>query len=365
MPTVCLNMIVKNEVEVLPRCFESVLPHIHHWVICDTGSTDGTQELIQDWFASRKLPGTLLEHPWRDFGHNRTLALSAARESADYVLIMDADDLLVATDDFEWGILDADAYRIRHKFFELDHYKERLVRADQPWRWEGVLHEYLTCDGPARIENLTDGPWISSRSEGARSQDPKRFERDAQILEAALEREPHNLRYRFYLAQSHRDAGNLKAALHHYRLRADAGGWEEEAFYSRYQIGRILERMDRPWSECLEAHLQAWKTRPQRLEPLHRALRICREQGLWSVCLQLALAARQVPRTRDILFVEVDVYRWRVFDEWAVASTWLGRWDEAAALNRRILADPTVPADDRERVLANLDLCKTHLHAAA
>jgi len=45
-PTVCLNMIVKNESEVITRCLKSVLPLIDYWVISDTGSTDGTQKII-------------------------------------------------------------------------------------------------------------------------------------------------------------------------------------------------------------------------------------------------------------------------------------------------------------------------------
>jgi len=46
-PTICLCMIVKNEVDVLGACFASCRDLIDHWVICDTGSTDGTQELIR------------------------------------------------------------------------------------------------------------------------------------------------------------------------------------------------------------------------------------------------------------------------------------------------------------------------------
>ena len=40
---ICLNMIVKNEAHVIRRCLDSVRPHITHWVIVDTGSTDRTR----------------------------------------------------------------------------------------------------------------------------------------------------------------------------------------------------------------------------------------------------------------------------------------------------------------------------------
>jgi hypothetical protein len=35
--SVCLNMIVKNEADVIRRCLDSVRPIIDRWVIVDTG----------------------------------------------------------------------------------------------------------------------------------------------------------------------------------------------------------------------------------------------------------------------------------------------------------------------------------------
>ena len=53
--TICLNMIVKNEAHIISETFDNLLKHIPltYWVISDTGSTDGTQQLIKDYFKSK------------------------------------------------------------------------------------------------------------------------------------------------------------------------------------------------------------------------------------------------------------------------------------------------------------------------
>src|SRR5258708_9713159 len=90
--TICLNMIVKNEAPVIRRCLDSVRPLIDHWVIVDTGSTDGTRDIIRD--CLRDVPGELHERPWKNFAHNRNEALALARGHGDYVFLIDADEVL-------------------------------------------------------------------------------------------------------------------------------------------------------------------------------------------------------------------------------------------------------------------------------
>ncbi|MFJ6901462.1 glycosyltransferase [Streptomyces hokutonensis] len=61
-------------------------------MISDTGSTDGTQDLIRKVLDG--VPGELHEEPWVDFGHNRTRNIRLAHGRADYLLTLDADHVL-------------------------------------------------------------------------------------------------------------------------------------------------------------------------------------------------------------------------------------------------------------------------------
>jgi glycosyltransferase involved in cell wall biosynthesis len=56
-PTVCLNMIVRNEAHIVREVLDSVAPFIASWVIVDTGSDDGTQNVISAHMADLGIPG--------------------------------------------------------------------------------------------------------------------------------------------------------------------------------------------------------------------------------------------------------------------------------------------------------------------
>jgi glycosyltransferase involved in cell wall biosynthesis len=78
-PAICLNMIVRNEAHIVREVLDAVAPYISAWVIVDTGSDDGTQDLIRAHMSGHGIPGELHERPWRDFGHNRSEALTWPR----------------------------------------------------------------------------------------------------------------------------------------------------------------------------------------------------------------------------------------------------------------------------------------------
>ena len=94
--TIGLSMIVKNESAVILQCLESVKPLVDYMLIEDTGSTDGTQDLIRQYLEREGIPGEVREEPWRDFAFNRTLGLKMLREreDIDYVLVIDADEIV-------------------------------------------------------------------------------------------------------------------------------------------------------------------------------------------------------------------------------------------------------------------------------
>ena len=84
MPTLSVTMIVKNEMKVLPRCFETIYRYIDYWNIHDTGSTDGTPDYIKNYFKEKGIPGKLYHTPWKDFGYNRSQAVKTAKNKTHH-----------------------------------------------------------------------------------------------------------------------------------------------------------------------------------------------------------------------------------------------------------------------------------------
>ena len=178
-PTICLNMIVKNEAHIVAEVLDSVAPYISSWVIVDTGSDDGTQDLIRNHMARLGIPGELHERPWRNFGHNRTEALTLAQGHGDYIWVMDADDTIVGTPDFTR--LSADIY-LHALLGDNDvFWRAQLFRDGVRVRWEGVIHEYAMWDDSCVVVRLEGDYHIEDRHLGARNQDPRRSMRATAI----------------------------------------------------------------------------------------------------------------------------------------------------------------------------------------
>ena len=200
-PSICLNMIVKNEVHIVAEVLDVVAPYISSWVIVDTGSDDGTQDLIRNHMARLGIPGELHERPWRNFGHNRTEALTLAQGHADYIWVMDADDTIVGTPDFTR--LTADIYSAALLRRQRRLLASRCCSATgRPCAGRASPTSTPCADDPCVVERLDGDYHIEDRHLSTRNLSGEKYARDRDLLLAELERNPEDTRSAFYLAQS-------------------------------------------------------------------------------------------------------------------------------------------------------------------
>ena len=353
--TICLNMIVKNEARVIRRCLDSVRPLIDAWVIVDTGSTDGTQQIVREHL--REIPGELVERPWVDFAHNRSEALRLAKGRADYVFVIDADEVVELDPGFAFPPLGADSYNLQVHYGGCLYLRRQLVRDALDWRYEGVLHEYITCP-EAVTEQLLTGIRTVPRHDGARAADPLTYRRDALVLEKALLDEPNNRRYVFYLAQSYRDGGDLDLAIRNYQRRAAMGGWPEEVWFSLYQIGLLKDRQSAEnaslWPQAAESYLAAFQYQPDRAGPLYRLAMHYQSRGEYAISHMFLEQAARIPRPgADRLFVENALYDYQIALEYGVSCYYVGDHRGAIEANNELLRSGRLPAHAIDQVIRN------------
>ncbi len=359
-PTICLNMIVKDEKDVITRCLGSVLPIIDYWVIVDTGSTDGTQETIKEFMFSKGVPGELIERPWKNFGHNRNEALEFARGKGDYVFFIDADEFLLYAPDFKLPALDKDYYYGTLSYSALKYSRIKLIKNTSDWKWVGVLHEVM-CPAPSATFAHLEGMTNMITTEGARSKDPKKFEKDAQILEDALKEEPESARYVFYLAQSYRDAQNYPLALKNYERRVEMGGWNEEVYCAQLQVGLLQETLEMPSETVVRSFVKASQLRNTRVEPYYYMAKHFREQQKHELGYQLAKIAVKVPESKDVLFVQQWIHDYGAQLELSINAYWIGKYEECQQISLELLKNKELPVNVRECVERNLGFANMKL----
>ena len=219
--TICLNMIVKNESHIIASTLKNILEHvkIDYWVISDTGSTDDTVDIIQEFFKERNIDGELFQDEWKDFGSNRSKALEHAYNKSDYIFIFDADDLIHGQIALPIHF-DKDMYQLP---FEnpTSYYRSVLISNRMRWKYNGVLHEMLANIDPIKSEEFLLGNfYIQSRRLGNRSKNPNKYIDDAVILANAYQNETVDIwlknRYSYYCAQSYQDAGKIEKSIEWY-----------------------------------------------------------------------------------------------------------------------------------------------------
>ena len=220
---IVMTTMFKNESKVIRRMLESCYKYIDYYVIQNNGSTDGTQEIVEDFFKDKNIPGIVYncEEGWKGFGWNRDHLIKYTQNvdhGCDWILKMDCDEILEVDDDFDWSPLNDQSIQSFHITAIMGnsiYYRAWMWNARLKWAFnhdpchetiyvdDGVIGEqFVRYDLPKKIRQI-------GFPEGQSWGNPLKFVSDALILEEKMIRENNILEdlYHFwYIGKSYNDA---------------------------------------------------------------------------------------------------------------------------------------------------------------
>jgi glycosyltransferase involved in cell wall biosynthesis len=239
MKTLGVSMIVKNESQIIETCLNSV-KDADEIVIIDTGSKDNTIELC------KKYTDKVYSDKWRDdFSYSRNVSLSHC--TADYVLIIDADETLeVPISQIKRMINEPFFNAYSGMLFVIETKPEtfespRLLKNCPEIKYINAIHNLPAWNGSnsdLQSKLYRTSFKIKSGYSPAHNLDP---DRTLRILKKDLFWHPKNIRNRYYLGKEYLNKKKIRKAVRQfemYRKAAffDVGKWSNELADTLYLL---------------------------------------------------------------------------------------------------------------------------------
>ena len=378
--TICFATMCKNEEHCIEETLESVYKYIDTWVVHDTGSTDNTCKIVTDFFKEKGIKGEIFVDEWKGFDHNKTLLFNKCFGRSDYILHLDADDIINGDLDLS-KLKDKDAYyinvkRIFRNQISNSFYKCLIIWNNKlHWKFCGVRHTTIKCiDKPNYITDdslINDYLCIYSRDQGSRANNIKKYLNDAKELRKqffnTLINDPDNLNSRsaFYTAQSFFDQTMTTTddfsleALQWYNLYLKLKNtWIEERYEAYLRIALLLIKLNKSLKEIQSPIDEAIKIFPDRGEAYFILGKHCNYIPQYKIAYQYLKMCYKTNyskvKNKYLLFVREDHYGKYILDELSIACFWTERYDEGKKYLSLIIDDPIFDKH-KTRLLKNLE----------
>ena len=231
---------------MLGRCLESV-KEADEIVVCDTGSTDGTINIINNY------TNKLYFYKWNDsFADARNYAKSKCQ--SDWILSIDADEYLEPNGIQKIkDLIQTETHQtisVKMTSSDTQFYFPRLYRNVPEIKWEGCWHNYLNVSE----DNQTDIQ-ITYEYSPTHEKDP---DRGIRIGEKSVYLYPKNERYKFYLAREYMYKEEWNKAINMFKEYFKLAWWAPEWSYGHFLCSQCYNNLEN-WQEAKNQCLQAIK----------------------------------------------------------------------------------------------------------
>jgi glycosyltransferase involved in cell wall biosynthesis len=365
MGKLALNFICKDESHVIKNMLESCKTITDLIVVNDTGSTDGTQDIIRNFGKENNIPTYVFERAFDDFEKSRNHAMQKLSDvvaelgwNPDQVhgYWFDCDETLVIDSKFNKNQFTKDLYMINTYIGQMKYTRNTFFKVSKPFKWYGPIHEFIVCDDKNITSGLAENIHVDVKMTGASWQGdiPTKYKNHAFVLEKYIDANRQDPRWIFYTAQSYHDSASLpdnkeeneermRRSMKYYRERISrTDGYAEEVFYSQYRVGTIMRILEEPWNLTHQELLKAYAMDPLRGEPIKTIIDYYLQVNEWNMAYLYTKFAKvnfqgKNPYPTRLLFVDEALYVWKFAEAHAAACFYTGRMDEARSSYQDIL----------------------------
>jgi glycosyltransferase involved in cell wall biosynthesis len=365
MPKLILNTIVKDEAHCILGMLEAAAQISDAIVIADTGSTDGTQQIIKDFGQKHGIPTYVFERPFDDFEKSRNFGMQKARDVVNelgwnpndcWTWWCDADEKIIVDPKFNKNQFNKDLFMINTYIGAMKYTRNTFARVSKPFRFYGPVHEFIVCDEENITSGLAEGVHVDVKMIGKSWQGDisKKYLDHAHKLEAYIAADRKDPRWIFYTAQSYHDSASmrdnreeneerLRRSIKYYKERVKrTDGYPEEIYYSQYRIGTIMRVIEEPWHLTHMELLKAYSMDPMRGESIKTIIDYYLQIGDWNMAYLYTKFAKvnfhgKNPYPTRLLFVDEAIYIWKFAEAHAAACYYTGRMQEAKETFKEIM----------------------------
>ena len=272
---ICYTMIVKDAGPLLEKVLTDNLPIIDRWCILDTGSTDGTQEIIKRVLKDKK--GTLYEEPFVDFKVSRNRCLELAGHTCKFIIMLDdtysiKGDLRSFLNEIR-GDQFSDSFSLLIQSDDTEYYSNRIIKSSTNLRYIHRIHEVITDQNNINVTVPNNKAIIfDNRADYMENRTMDRKQFDLGLLFKELEEFPDDPRALYYIAQTYGCIGNEngKAEYFEKRIAHPVQGYIQEKVDSLFELARCYNfKLNKDWEICEKLYLQAYELDPKRPDSLY------------------------------------------------------------------------------------------------
>lgn len=345
-------MIVKNEEVYIEKTLQPFVDDgIKAYLILDTGSTDKTVEIINNYFIKNNITDGIViskdylnNDNYIDYSLMRNDALTLCRQlfvKSFYMVMPDCEWYLTkprnivhfCQENYEQDVaLGIDLHSMDIEINEMCYNKQIIFRIDGNAHYKEPVHEYINGIQGTRLPYDVCHIKYTGSTEGYEKSRARWRNRDLPTLLKHIKNNPNNARTYFYLAQTYECLGESENAIKYYKERVEKfpNEFHEEIYMCLLRIGKGYVSLNKD-EQAMEYFLKAYQFRPSRIESL---VLMCRYYETKKFeCVQFRymyahLACLTEFPTSDVLFVEKQSYVYDRYFHLGMSAWYMKQYEE-------------------------------------